>query len=316
MVIGVESAHNRNSGVMDKISDVTVRLLAGVILCFCSVSQCGAQTQNAPPSELVQYIKQAAKLGLKEAQIQQNALKEGWPSATISDALAYVRTSAESSGASAKPRGKRNAEKGGAHSSVQVATDIPAAKAAIRSIDATPASATYDVGQNTTSRTQDEYRIGAGDVLQVSVWKEPEASAPSTVVRPDGKIGLPLLKEIEVAGLTTKEAEKAIAERLSSYIPGADVTVIVAGINSKKIYIVGAVKKEGPIPYTYRMTVMQALSEAGGLTDYAKRKKIYVLRAQNGKQYRLPFDYDSVLRGEHMELNVMLVPSDTLVVPY
>jgi polysaccharide export outer membrane protein len=92
--------------------------------------------------------------------------------------------------------------------------------------------------------------------------------------------------------------------------------VVVSAIHSKKIYMVGAVKKEGPTPYTYRMTVMQALSEAGGLNDYAKRKKIYILRAQNGKDYKIPFDYEAVLRGERMELNIPLLPSDTVVVPH
>jgi polysaccharide biosynthesis/export protein len=80
--------------------------------------------------------------------------------------------------------------------------------------------------------------------------------------------------------------------------------------------MIGAVKKEGPIQYTYRMTVMQALSEAGGLTEYAKRKKIYVLRTENGKEYRLPFDYDAVLKGERMDSNIPLLPNDTLVVPH
>ena len=103
---------------------------------------------------------------------------------------------------------------------------------------------------------------------------------------------------------------------LSKQIRAADVTVIVSGINSKKVFFVGGgVKKEGPIPYTYRMTIMQGLSEAGGLTDYAKRKKIYVLRNENGRQYKLAFDYDAVLRGEHMELNLPLLPGDTIVVP-
>jgi polysaccharide export outer membrane protein len=76
------------------------------------------------------------------------------------------------------------------------------------------------------------------------------------------------------------------------------------------------VKKEGPISYTYRMTVIQALSEAGGLTDYAKRKKIYVMRMQNGKEVRLSFDYDAVVKGQHMEMNVALLPGDTVVVPH
>jgi polysaccharide export outer membrane protein len=178
-----------------------------------------------------------------------------------------------------------------------------------------PAQASQ-AGPADTEAAADEYRIGAGDVLQISVWKEPEASVGSTVVRPDGKVTLPLLKEVDLVGLTPKQAEKLITERLTKFIPEADVTVIVSGINSKKVYMVGAVKKEGPIPYTYRMTVMQAISEAGGLSDYAKRKKIYILRTQNGKEYKLPFDYEAVLRGERMELNVPLLPGDTLVVPH
>jgi polysaccharide export outer membrane protein len=92
--------------------------------------------------------------------------------------------------------------------------------------------------------------------------------------------------------------------------------VIVTGLNSKKIYAFGGgVKREGPIPYTYAMTVIQAISEAGGLTDYAKKKKIYVLRNENGKPVKFPFDYDAVLNGTHLELNIVLLPGDTLVVP-
>lgn len=159
------------------------------------------------------------------------------------------------------------------------------------------------------------YQIGAGDVLQISVWKEPEAST-SVVVRPDGMITMPLLKEVMVAGLTPTQVEKVITEGLSKTITEPDVTVIVSGINSKKIYAIGAVKKEGPIPYSYRMSIMQAISEAGGLTDYAKRKKIYVLRDENGTQRKLPFDYDAALKGERMELNIPMLPGDTLVVPH
>jgi polysaccharide biosynthesis/export protein len=161
-----------------------------------------------------------------------------------------------------------------------------------------------------------EYQIGEGDLLQISVWGEPSASVPSVVVRPDGKISMPLLKDVPVAGLTPAEVETLITTRLADIIKSANVTVIVAQINSKKIYLLGAVKKEGPVSYTYRMTVMQALSEAGGLTDYAKRKKIYVMRAQNAKEVRLPFDYDAVVKGEHMEMNVALLPGDTVVVPH
>lgn len=162
----------------------------------------------------------------------------------------------------------------------------------------------------------DEYQIGEGDVLQISVWGEPAASVPSVVVRPDGKISMPLLNDVRVAGLTPAQAEKLITDGLANMIKAANVTVMVAQINSKKIYLLGAVKKEGTIPYSYRITVLQALSEAGGLTEYAKRKKIYVMRNENGQEHRLPFDYDAVVKGQHMELNISLLPGDTIVVPH
>jgi len=161
-----------------------------------------------------------------------------------------------------------------------------------------------------------DYKIGAGDVLQVNVWKEPDASVPSVVVRPDGMISIPLLKDIAVLGLTPKQAEVTITKALGRFITDANVTVVVAAINSKKVYLVGALKKEGPLAYSYRMSVMQAISEGGGLTDYAKRKKIYVLRNENGRQSRLPFNYDAVIKGEHMEMNIALLPDDTVVVPH
>lgn len=162
---------------------------------------------------------------------------------------------------------------------------------------------------------QNSYRIGAGDVLQIAVWKEPDISVPNIVVRPDGRITMPLLKDIEVVGLTPDQVEKMITDGLTNYVTSPNVTVVVTGPNSKKIYVIGAVKKEGPIQYTYRMTIMQALSEAGGLTDYAKRKKIYVLRAENGKQSRISFNYDAVLSGKQMD-QTWLLPSDTLVIPH
>jgi polysaccharide export outer membrane protein len=160
------------------------------------------------------------------------------------------------------------------------------------------------------------YRIGAGDVLQIDVWKEPEASVSSVVVRPDGKITLPLIKEIDALGLTPSELEKAIIAKLAQLIRNADVTVVVKEIRSKKVYLVGAVNRVGPVALLSQMTVLQALAEAGGLTDYAKKSKIYVLRTENGKQLKLPFDYSAVTKGEHMEQNITLHPDDTIVIPH
>ncbi len=165
-------------------------------------------------------------------------------------------------------------------------------------------------------RVGPEYQIGGGDVLEISVWHEPEASVRGVVVRTDGKISLPLIKDVSVIGMTPSQAEAMIAERMGKFIHDPDVTVVVVSANSQRVYVTGSVKKEGPLPYAYNMTVMQALSEAGGLTDFAKKKKIYVLRTQSGHTEMFKFDYDAVLKGKKMELNIPLMPGDNLVVPH
>ena len=157
------------------------------------------------------------------------------------------------------------------------------------------------------------YRIGFGDVLEINVWKEQEASVQNVTVRPDGKVSLPLVKELYVLGLTPTELEKILSAKLAQFINGPDVTVVVKQINSKKVYLVGAVSKV--IPLLASMTVLQVLSEAGGLTEFAKKKKIYVLRTENGKKLKLPFNYDAVIKGEHIEQNIPVLPDDTIVIP-
>jgi polysaccharide export outer membrane protein len=288
-------------------------LLGSLFLSAMALHGIAADQTKAPPKELVQYVREAAKLGLEDKEIQQNAVIAGWPAPLVKETLALVHTMDEAAVAASPAKTPEPASEETSTGSLD-----PAGPASI-SRPPQPTAATANPLPSEPPKTEGpsrDYRIGEGDIVQISVWKEPEASVQSAVVRPDGKIAMPLLKEIEIVGLTPKEAEKSIADRLSKYIPGADVTVVVSNINSKRIYVVGAVKKEGPIPYTYRMTIMQALSEAGGLTDYAKRKKIYVLRAENGNPVRLPFDYDSVLKGRRMELNISLLPNDTLVIPH
>jgi len=281
------------------------------------------------PAELVKYIVDARKASVKDPEIEEIATKAGWPVATVADAFAYV------SGLPKEPSDTKVAltelPRPTTGTELPVAAPItpdplehsPAAPASSTGTPAIPnAPPTANPADGAARQpvvdhgVPDEYQIGAGDVLQISVWREPEASIGSVVVRPDGKISMPLLKEVSVVGLTPKETEKLITERLAKLIKAPDVTIIVTGTHSSKIYAVGAVKKEGPIAYTYRMSVMQAISEAGGLTDYAKRKKIYILRNEGGREYRLPFDYDAALKGERMELNLQLVPGDTLVVPH
>jgi len=182
-------------------------------------------------------------------------------------------------------------------------------------------SASPSANGTTLSPTKDTrvpagYRIGAGDVLQIVVWKEPDASVQSVVVRADGKISVPLVKEVDVLGLAPTEAEAMLAAKLNEFIHGADVTVVPKEIHSQKIYLLGGVKREGILMLEASTTVLQAITEAGGLTDEAKPKKIYILRKENGKEVRLPFNYNEVIRGEKMEQNIALVPGDVVIVPH
>jgi len=159
----------------------------------------------------------------------------------------------------------------------------------------------------------EEYIIGEADVVGVVVYKEPDASANPVVVRADGKITVPFIKDVVVAGMTPAQAEKMIATKLMPFINEPDVSVIVREVHSKRIYLVGALKKNGPVDLKYPMTVLQAITEAGGPTDFAKRKKMYVRRQENGQTFTFQFDYDAVLSGQKVEQNIWLKPGDYVV---
>lgn len=160
-----------------------------------------------------------------------------------------------------------------------------------------------------------DYRIGPGDVLTIDVWKEPEASIASVTVRPDGRISLPIIGEVEAAGQTPLDLQRTATEKYSQFIHDPRVNVSVRDAGSQRVYVIGEVRREGAIRLTTPMTVLQTLAEAGGLTDYAKRKNIYILRTQNGQQVKLAFDYDAVLRGQKVQQNITLMAGDTIVVP-
>jgi polysaccharide biosynthesis/export protein len=155
------------------------------------------------------------------------------------------------------------------------------------------------------------YKIGPGDVIDVLVWKEPDASVAGMVVRADGKVTLPFLKDVQVAGFAPADLETKLKADIGKFIQDAEVMVLVKTVTSEKIYIMGAVKKAGPLVMTTPLTVLQAISEAGGPTDYAKKKKVYILRAGQ----KIPFNYAAVIQGEMMEQNIQLIPGDTIVVP-
>ncbi len=176
--------------------------------------------------------------------------------------------------------------------------------ATVAAADRTPTAATTDPS----------YMIGAQDVLAINVWKEPEMSR-EVPVRPDGMITLPLINDVKAAGLTPLELTELLKEKLKKYVEDPLVTVIVTAINSRKVYILGEVGHPGALPLLTNMTVLQALSSAGGFTQYANTGKIYVLRTENGKQQKLPFNYKEVIRGEKTEQNIVLKPGDTIVVP-
>jgi polysaccharide export outer membrane protein len=157
------------------------------------------------------------------------------------------------------------------------------------------------------------YVIGAEDVLHVAVWKETDLTA-TLPVRPDGKISLPLLDDVQASGLTPKQLADSVTEKLKKYIADPHVTVVVTAINSKRIYLVGEVVHTGATPMSPNMTVLQALSSAG-MNQFAKTKGIYVLRTENGKQQKLPVNYRKLIKGEQIEQNYLLQPGDTIVVP-
>ena len=158
------------------------------------------------------------------------------------------------------------------------------------------------------------YVIGAEDMLTIDVWKEKELSG-QVPVRPDGKISLPLLNDVQAAGLTPMQLMTSLADKLKKYVTDPVVTVTVTTINSRKVYILGEVGRPGAFPLLPDMTVLQALTTAGGPTAYAKTAKMYILRTQNGVQTKLAFNYKQVVRGSNADQNILLKPGDTVVVP-
>jgi polysaccharide export outer membrane protein len=180
-----------------------------------------------------------------------------------------------------------------------------------------PAVATSNSKPGATSgviATDPDYKIGPMDVLRIDVWKEADISR-IVPVRPDGKISLPLLNDIQAAGLTTIQLSAVIAGGLKEYMTNPQVTVSVSEINSRRVYITGEVTHPGAIALLPNMTVLQALSSAGGFTQFAKLKGIYVLRTENNKKVKYPFSYKDVVAGRKQEQDVELQPGDVIVVP-
>ena len=190
-------------------------------------------------------------------------------------------------------------------------TQEPAASAAATQKSASPAKAP---ATENTSAKEPEYRIGPQDVVRIDVWKEPDVSR-SIPVRPDGKISMPLLNDVQAAGLTSMELAASIRDGLSKFMTSPQVTVTVSDINSRRIYVTGEVGRQGAQTLLPNMTVLQAISAAGGLTQFARAKKIYIVRTVDGKQVTYPFDYKGALTGKHAETTIILQGGDLIVVP-
>ena len=158
------------------------------------------------------------------------------------------------------------------------------------------------------------YIIGADDLLSIVYWKDKDMSADAKV-RPDGRIALPLINEVQAAGLTPGQLQQKLTEESKKYMEDANITVVVREINSRRAFITGEVNKPGPYPLTSPTTVMQLISLAGGLRDYANSKKIMIMRSDNGRQVSLSFNYKDVASGKNLTQNIELKPGDTVVVP-
>lgn len=160
-----------------------------------------------------------------------------------------------------------------------------------------------------------EYIIGPGDVLNITVWHEPQVSG-AVPVRPDGKITVPLIGDLQAGNVTPTALQDIITGKLENYIKDPQVTVVVKQINSRKFNILGEIQKPGSYPLDGTVRVLDAIAVAGGFRDFAKKKNIYVLRqVSSGDPERFPFNYNEVVKGHDSSENIALLPGDTVVVP-
>jgi polysaccharide export outer membrane protein len=157
------------------------------------------------------------------------------------------------------------------------------------------------------------YVIGPEDVISVVVWREKELSA-DVVVRPDGKISLPLLNDIQAAGYTPEQLAEIIEKAAVKYVMDSDATVIVKEIRSRKVFVLGEVGKPGVFPLTSELTVLQLIASVGGLLEYADKGNITILRNENGRERRMRFNYNDVIQGKNLQQNILLQPGDTVLV--
>jgi polysaccharide export outer membrane protein len=157
------------------------------------------------------------------------------------------------------------------------------------------------------------YVIGLDDALAIRFWGDTQMSA-DVVVRPDGKVSVPLLNDVQAAGLTPEQLNQALEKAASKFIAEPDATVIVREIRSRKVFVLGQVAKQGPVSLNREMNVLQVLAEAGGLLEYANKEDIVIIRTENGQQRRMKFNFNDVVKGKNVQQNIQLLPGDTVLV--
>ena len=160
----------------------------------------------------------------------------------------------------------------------------------------------------------DSYVIGSEDVLYIHVWKE-ETLSKTVSVRMDGKISIPLVNDVQAAGLTPLKLKEKLTEKLQDFVEAPNVTVIVMEANSFKVYFSGQVKTPGVLRLRTETSLAQAISMVGGFTDWANQSKIIIIRKENGKEKRFTINYKKIVQGKDLDLNITLKRGDTIIVP-
>jgi polysaccharide export outer membrane protein len=183
---------------------------------------------------------------------------------------------------------------------------------------ATPSQTTQEAGKQPAVQggvvPPPGYVIGPEDVLSILFWREKDLSS-DVMVRPDGMISLPLLNDIQAAGLTTDELREKVMTEANKFVEDPNATVVVKQINSRKVYITGQVSKPGAYPLVGPMSVLQLIAMAGGLLEYADREKISIMRTEKGNPVAYSFNYNWVIARKNLRQNIELKPGDTILVP-
>jgi polysaccharide export outer membrane protein len=200
-------------------------------------------------------------------------------------------------------------------SAVAAAAVLTLAPASLGAQQEQPSGAASRGAASTTARPAAAYVIGPDDVLSIVFWKDKDLSA-EVIVRPDGKVSLPLLNDIQAQGRTPDELRDALKQAAQAFVEDPNPTVMVKEIKSRRVFITGQVEKPGPYPLTAEITVLQLIAMAGGMREFADGSNITIIRkAENGRAEILPFNYRDVLKRKNLTQNVQLKPGDTVVVP-